>query len=72
MHRHARTLQPRLFGGIVGPQTHLDRLMGRGVIQWFPVDLADTSADGLIRAIMMIEVQGNLAGQVAARLRFQG
>ncbi|MEV8468032.1 Lrp/AsnC family transcriptional regulator [Fluviibacterium sp. DFM31] len=50
-------------------QTHLDRLQRRGVIQRFTVDLADTSAEDLIRAIMMIEVQGNLARQVTVRLR---
>lgn len=50
-------------------QTHLERLVSRGVIQRFTVELANTSDDDVIRAIMMIEVQGNLSRQVATRLR---
>jgi DNA-binding Lrp family transcriptional regulator len=50
-------------------QTRLDRLVSSQVIRRFTVEMDSPSADDLIRAVMLIELQGNLARTVTSRLR---
>ncbi|EYD70391.1 Lrp/AsnC family transcriptional regulator [Limimaricola hongkongensis] len=47
----------------------IDRLRGTGAIRRFTVELGAPDADDLIRAVMLIELQGPQARGVAARLR---
>ena len=50
-------------------QTRMERLVSTGVIRRFTVDLdADGNSD-LVRAVMLIELQGNLAAKVVRQLR---
>jgi len=50
-------------------QTRLNRLVSSGVIQRFTVELDAMGADDRIHAVMMIELQGNLARAVTRALR---
>jgi DNA-binding Lrp family transcriptional regulator len=50
-------------------QTRLDRLISSQVIRRFTVEMDSPSADDLIRAVMLIELQGNLTRTVTSRLR---
>ena len=50
-------------------QARLDRLIGSGVIQRFTIDV-DASADAdMIRAVMMIELEGVLTRSVTRKLK---
>ena len=50
-------------------QTRLDRLVQSGVISRFTIELAAAEHESLVRAIMMIEIEGNLEKSVTERLR---
>jgi len=50
-------------------QTRMERLIANGVIQRFTIELDASGGGEVIRAIMMIELQGNLAGTIIASLR---
>lgn len=50
-------------------QTRMERLVATGVIQRFTIEVDTVGAGEVIRAVMMIELQGNLARQVVRRVR---
>lgn len=50
-------------------QTRMERLTTTGVIQRFTIELDPGSAPDLIRAVMMVELQGNLARSITRTLR---
>jgi len=50
-------------------QSRLDRLVSTGVIERFTIDLGSKASVGMIQAVMLIEVQGNLARTVVRSLR---
>ncbi len=50
-------------------QTRLEKLVRSGTITRFTVELASAENENLIRAIMMIEIEGNLEKGVTQRLR---
>jgi len=50
-------------------QTRMAKLIAGGVIQRFTIDLDATGRGDVISAVMMIEVQGNLARAVTSALR---
>lgn len=50
-------------------QTHMEKLVASGVIKRFTVEVDTISTRDLIRAVMMIELQGNLARAVTNALR---
>ena len=50
-------------------QSRIDRLISSGSIQRFTIDIAHGQAGDVIRAVMMIEVQGNLTRSVIRALR---
>lgn len=50
-------------------QSRLDRLVNTGVIERFTIDLGSKASVGMIQAVMLIEVQGNLARSVVRSLR---
>ena len=50
-------------------QTRLDRLVSTGVIQRFTVELGGAGSLDTIRAVMMVELQGNLARSVTRTLQ---
>ncbi len=50
-------------------QTRMEKLIAGGVIQRFTIDLDATGSGDVISAVMMIEVQGNLARAVTSALR---
>ena len=50
-------------------QSRLDRLIESGVIARFTVELARDENEDIVRAVMMIEIEGNLEKSVTERLR---
>ena len=50
-------------------QSRLDRLIETRVITRFTIELAVEEKENLVRAIMMIEIEGNLEKSVTERLR---
>ena len=50
-------------------QHRMQRLVDRGIIQRFTVELDAVGSGDVIRAVMMIELQGNLARSVIKTLR---
>lgn len=50
-------------------QSRIDRLTSSGSIQRFTIDIAHGQAGDVIRAVMLIEVQGNLTRSVIRALR---
>ncbi len=50
-------------------QNRMERLVTSGVISRFTIDLASAGDDDLIRAIMMIEIEGALEKGITSRLR---
>ena len=50
-------------------RTRMDRLVASGVIAGFTVQLTSDLQDHRVRALTLIEVEGKVAGRVAARLR---
>ena len=50
-------------------KARISRLMRSGTIRRFTIELDGKGAGDLIHAVMMIELQGNLARQVVANLR---
>lgn len=50
-------------------QTRLERLINTGVINRFTVELSSTGEEDIIRAIMMIEIEGSLEKGITRRLR---
>lgn len=50
-------------------QARMERLITTGVIQRFTIDLDPGSAPDVIRAVMMVELQGNLARSITRTLR---
>lgn len=50
-------------------QTRLERLVDRGIIQRFTIDVDARAEHDLIRAIMLIELEGKLSKPVIAALR---
>ncbi len=50
-------------------QSRMERLVSSGVISRFTVDLSSAEDENLIRAIMMIEIEGNLEKGIIRRLR---
>ncbi len=50
-------------------QSRLERLVQSGAITQFTVELSSKDVQELIRAIMMIEIEGNLEKAVTSRLR---
>lgn len=63
------TLAGRIGVSRATVQTRLDRLVSSGVIQGFTVELDATGGHDTIRAIMLVELQGNLARSVVRALR---
>lgn len=50
-------------------KARMARLLDNGVIRRFTIELHAPGADDLIHAVMMIELQGNLARKIIAQLR---
>ena len=50
-------------------QSRLDRLIQSGTISRFTIELTSREDEHLIRAVMMIEIEGNLEKGVTRRLR---
>jgi DNA-binding Lrp family transcriptional regulator len=49
-------------------RSRIDRLIENGVIRGFTIAVHDQATRNLVRAVMMIEVEGKSAGKVAKRL----
>jgi DNA-binding Lrp family transcriptional regulator len=49
-------------------RSRIDRLIENGVIRGFTIAVHDQATRNLVRAVMMIEVEGKAAGKVAKRL----
>jgi DNA-binding Lrp family transcriptional regulator len=49
-------------------RSRIDRLIENGVIRGFTIAVHDQAIRNLVRAVMMIEVEGKAAGKVAKRL----
>ena len=63
------TLAGRLNVSRATVQTHMDRLVATGVIRKFTVELDPMKTLETIRAVMLVELQGNLARNVARIMR---
>lgn len=63
------TLSGKLGVSRATVQTRLDRLISLGVIRRFTVELDEATAAGVIRAVMMIEVQGAFAREIIVSVR---
>ncbi len=50
-------------------QSRMDRLKQDGIIRRFTVELGAVAQPDVVKAVMLIELQGNLARQVTAALR---
>jgi DNA-binding Lrp family transcriptional regulator len=49
-------------------RSRIDRLIENGVLRGFTIAVHDQATRNLVRAVMMIEVEGKAAGKVAKRL----
>jgi DNA-binding Lrp family transcriptional regulator len=49
-------------------RSRIDRLIENGIIRGFTIAVHDQATRNLVRAVMMIEVEGKAAGKVAKRL----
>ena len=63
------TLAGRLDVSRATVQTHMERLVSTGVIRKFTVELDPMKTLDTIRAVMLVELEGNLARNVARIMR---